>query len=343
MIKEDFAMMNEEVLAQPADNFLALRDKYDPETIRTQFKTQMVGGFNQEEVTKYIQQIKDDYKSFEREMRNEMNELLASREEIEKVMGDAEQLRSSYEKACADLQVYEAEFSEKETEIEQLQNQVCQLTDHREELKKLISEAGQEISRLMEETASFEEEKNLMKLKMAEFERHMDTSEDLENRNSTLAEIIAEKDAEIAELRKVSDEALQELKNEKAKSLNSEISGFKDEFASIYSKIESIAGEQERINGELQQKLNEQIRINGELQKRFDEQTVLNYDLQQKIEEEQLRTAKAENDGASLMRCVSELKGTLFTEQKHLENQLSMLAERRSEISGCLASLQEIL
>jgi chromosome segregation ATPase len=318
-------MMNEEVLSQPADNFLALRDKYNPELIKTQFKTQMVGGFNQEEVTKYIQQIKEDYKSFEKEMRSEINELLSSRSEIEKTMGDVEQLRESYDKACYDLQAYAAECGEKDSEIGQLQTQICQLTDHREELKKLLGEAGQEIGRLMEELGGFEEEKNLMKMKIAEFERQVTYSEELESRNLTLAEIIAEKDAELDELRRISEEALQELKEEKAKSLNSEIAGFKDEFASIYSRIESISGEQRKINGELQQKLDEQVRLNEELQ--------------QKLEAENLRAAKAESDQASLMRCVSDL----FCEQDHIEKQISQLAERRSEIGGRLASLQELL
>lgn len=337
-------MMNEEVvLEQPADNFLALRDKYNPDLIKTQFKTQMVGGFNQEEVTRYIKQIREEYKSFERGMRTEINELLASRVEIEKAMENAEQLRSSYDKACYDLQVYSAECREKDSEIGELQAQLCQITDHREELKNLLAEAGQEISRLMEEAAGFEEEKNLMKLKISEYEKSMASADDLEDRNGTLADLLSDRDAELEELRRMNAEMLEELKQEKAKSLNSEICGFKDEFASLYSRIESITVEQEKMNGELQKKLDEQLSVNSELQQRLDEQAMLNSELQGRFEEERQRAVEAESDQAALMRCVAELKGSLFSEQKHLENQISMLSERRSEISSCLESLQEIL
>jgi len=262
-------------------------------------------------------------------MRSEISDLMASRSEIEKAMEDAEQLRENYDKACSDLHTYVGECREKESEIEQLQTQLCQITNHREELKKLLGEAGQEISRLMDEAAGFEEEKNLMKLKLAEYEKSSTASDDLENRNNILEGIIAEKDAELEELRKISTEALQELKQEKAKSLDSEIAGFKDEFASIYSKIECISDEQRKINGELQQKL--------------DEYSLLNSELEKKLEAEKYRAMRAESEQASLMRCISELKSSLFNEHSHLENQLSLIAERRSEISGCLSSLQEIL
>jgi hypothetical protein len=111
--------------------------------------------------------------------------------------------------------------------------------------------------------------------------------------------------------------------------LSNEITGFRDEVDSIYKKIGTIADAQSKINNELQGKLDEQVKVNDEL-------------LQQ-LDMERLRTVKAEDDKAVLMKCISELKDSLFSEQDLLEVQLNQISERRNEIVGRLTNLQGIL
>lgn len=293
MMNEDIAVMNEEVLST-ADNFLALRDKYSPETARSQFKTQLVGGFHQEEVINYIIQMRDDYKKLDREMRNEINELLASQMELEQAL------------------------KEKKSEIYQLQVQLSE------------SKVGAEI--LAERSACFEEENNIMRLNIAELEKRAPSSdrfEALQQKNAALEEALAEKIVQIDDQQKIIEDAAQQLNLERTRALSNEITGFRDEVDSIYKKIGTIADAQSKINNELQGKLDEQVKANDEL-------------LQQ-LDMERLRTVKAEDDKSVLMKCISELKDSLFSEQDLLEVQLNQISERRNEMVGRLTNLQEIL
>jgi len=293
MMNEDIAVMNEEVLST-ADNFLALRDKYSPELARSQFKTQLVGGFHQEEVINYIIQMREDYKKLEREMRNEINEILSSQMELEQALEG------------------------KKSEIYQLQVQLSE------------SKVGAEI--LAERSACFEEENNLLRLKVAELEKRAPSSdrfEELQQKNAALEEAVAEKMFEIEDQQKIIEDAAHQLSIERSRALSNEITGFKGEVDSIYKKIETIADAQSKINSELQGKLDEQVKANGEL-------------LQQ-LDREHLRTVKTEDDKALLVRCISELKDSLFGEQDLLEIQLNQISERRNEIIGRMTNLQEIL
>jgi chromosome segregation ATPase len=229
VMNEDLAVINEEVLT-PADNFLALRDKYSPETARAQFKTQLIGGFHQEEVINYIIQMRDDYKMSEREMRNEINKLLSS--EIE----------------------FEQALEGKESEIYRLQVQLSE------------SKAG--IETMAERSAGFEEENNFLRLKIAELEKRAPSSdmfEELQQKNAELEEAVAEKTSELEDQQRIIEDAAQQLNIERSRVLSNEITGFKDEVGSIYKKIETIADAQLKINNELQLKLDEQVKANSEL------------------------------------------------------------------------------
>ncbi|HSN58008.1 MAG TPA: hypothetical protein VLR72_00845 [Clostridiaceae bacterium] len=210
--------------------------------------------------------------------------------------GEINELATSKMKMEQELSGITGECMEKDSEIEKLQEQISKMSDQHDEMKGLIAEAGQEISRLMDVEASNEEERNLFKMKIAEFEKETE---------------------------------LQELKQEKARALSDEITGFKDDVFSIYKKIENIAGEQAKINEEIQLKLDDQITANSELK--------------QQLDDERLRATKAENDQAAYVRCICELKESLFREQEHLETQLSQIADRSDDVNGGLMSQKEIL
>jgi hypothetical protein len=338
LIEEDPVMMNEEVLST-ADDFLALRERFVCESTGAQFKTQMVGGFRQDEVKDFIVQMKEDYRTLEQRMKGEMNDLVISKMKMEQELEGREDQQIKLDKAQSDLHTYVSECREKDSEIEQLQEQICHLSDQRDEMKGLIGEAGQEISRLMDVAASIEEERNIVKMKLAEIEKDNMFSDVLEQqivlekqKNISLEELLAEKETE-----------MQVLKQEKARALSNEITGFKEEVFSIYKKIENIAGEQAKINDEIQLKLDGQITANSELLQQLEGQTNINNELLQQLDDERLRAVKAEADQASYIKCICELKESLFRERAHLETQLSQIADRRDDVNGSLVSLQEIL
>lgn len=314
-------MMNEEVLST-ADDFLALRERFVSESTGAQFKTQVVGGFRQDEVKEFIIQMKEDYRTLEQRMKGEMNDLIASKLKMEQELEGTADLQKKLDKAQADLHIYVSECREKDSEIELLQKQICQMSDQRDEMKELLSEAGQEISRLMDISEGVEKENDV-------FEELEQKIEMLQESKLCLEKVIGEKDAEMEELRRIGEDAIRELKQEKARVLNDEITGFKDEVAGIYKKIETIAEEQLKINSELQEKLDQQEEMNNELQRQ--------------VKEEILRAEKAEADQAAYVKCICELKESLFRERAHLEAQLSQIAERRDDVDGRLMSLQKIL
>lgn len=335
-------MMNEEVLST-ADDFLALRERFVCDSTGGQFKTQVVGGFRQDEVKEFILKMKEDYRTLEQRMKGEMNELVASKLQMEQEL----ELREDHR---IKLEALINECREKDSEIKQLQEQICHMSNQRDEMKELIAEAGQEISRLMDVEASVEEERNLLKMKMAEIEKDNVFSDVLEQqielekqKNISLEEVLAEKETELQELRRISSETLKELKQEKARALNNEITGFKDEVFSIYKKIENIAVEQAKINDEIQMKLDDQITANSDLMQQLEGQASINNELLQQLDAERLRAVKAESDQAAYIRCICELKESLVRERAHLETQLSQIADRRDDVNGRLMSLQEIM
>ena len=239
--------------------------------------------------------------------------------------------------------------NEKNLEIAQLHNQIKQMAEKQTELEKYLSVSGLESEQIMERTAGFEQENNILKSKIADSEKELEIQ------------------------RKISEKAEQELKLEKARASNYKINGFKDEIVNIYQQLEQLTTEQVNINNELQQQLElEQLRVNKmedlteeqviiikELQQQFEaeqlrvnkmkdlteEQVNIIKELQQQLEAEQLRTNKAENGLAELIMWVSGLKDKLYSEQNLFETQIKQLAERydqvQSEINGCFLNLGE--
>jgi chromosome segregation ATPase len=211
--------------------------------------------------------------------------------------------------------------NEKNSETAQLHNQIKQMAEKQAELEKRLSVSGLESEQIMERTAGFEQENNILKSKIADSEKELEIQ------------------------RKISEKAEQELKLEKARSSNYKINGFKDEMVNIYQQLEHLTAEQVNINNELQQQLElEQMRIK-KMEDLTEEQVNFIKELQQQLEAEQLRTNKAENGLAELIMWVSGLKDKLCSEQNLFETKIKHLAERhdqfQSEISNCFLSLEE--
>ncbi len=106
------------------------------------------------------------------------------------------------------------------------------------------------------------------------------------------------------EQKKINEEAVLELNMEKAEAFNYKISGFKEEFSSIYEKMENLEYEAKhsaKLNGILKQQLSVQHN----------------------------RAEKAEDDLAKIIKLLSEVEDKVYNKRDILGDEFIQLIEKQ--------------
>jgi chromosome segregation ATPase len=361
-------LSNTENLPDIDDSITQLRIKLDKETIQSTFRTKMIGGLHEEDVLNYIGSLETKYQLIEQEMKKDMDELLSSRNKLQKELETCqataleeknclqESLKHTQDELAAQTDKYknmdltlQALNSKNNTKITNLQNELHHMAEERKELEKILSLSRQEISHARENSARYDQENNILKAKIADLEKKLSNN----GRNE--------------EIRRVSQEYEQRLEAEKSRieQQNLDLETYKEKFLTLEEKLAANIIEMEelrKISEKAEQELKlekakvSSYKISGfkdaigniyqQLENLTEEQVKINDELQQQLEFEQQRANKAEDGLAGLIKWVSELKDKLFNEQNLFETQLKQISERydtyQSEINGCFSNLQDI-
>jgi len=368
-------MTNENALPN-VDNimdFAKFQEKLNREAIPSQFRKNLVGGLNEEDVTKYIVYMEDKGHQLENEIKKGLNEISNYRKKLKKEMEDKQSLQNNLdnyiaeckrkdiimqsldEKGCTEIERLQNELHKMEAErnefekslsdsrpgIAQLQNEIYQLAEERKEMEKLLSDSSMEIERITEESARFKEENNVIHLKVADME-----------------EQIMSKDIQAEEFNAIFQELEQQIEFERSRNekQSEDLEILKQKIASLEATIAETTmeiEEQRKIGEKAEQELKlEKARVssneingfkdevihiykkNETLADEADQHVKIYNELQQQFYLEQERANKAETNMAELVKWISVLRDNLNSEQNLLETQFKQIVDRRNQFQS---------
>ena len=296
--------------------FKKLQQRLNHEAIRHQFKKKVVGGLDEDDVTKYIEDIEAKFKKLEQEYKNATDETYAVKIKLNKELEERDSLLTKIDELKSDLNDYIVKHNKQETEInllneknkserDLLKNQIQIISNERNQLKELLEKSTEEIEQLKGITTKFENENAQLKNKSVE----------LEYENTQIPQLLNEKKQLSEETRalnlKISDYSIEieKLKEHMAKYINDN--------AVIKSKLSGIEIE----NTQLSEHRNELIKQMSD----------------SKAAHEQLldKTARLEDEN-------NALKSKLYEAEKdkelilQLENELTKSGEEISSLNELL-------
>ena len=164
------------------DDFKNLQKRLNHESIRHQFRSKLVGGLNEDDVTTYIEDIEDKLRKLEQENKKVSDDIFSLRNKFNKELEDNYDLQENLHNTQNDLDTYIVECKNKELiiqslnekgslERDQFHNEINQITEERKELEKMLNESGMEIEHVKKYAEGFEEDNSVMKTRIADLEK----------------------------------------------------------------------------------------------------------------------------------------------------------------------------
>lgn len=259
------------------NEFKKLQQRLNHEAIRHQFKKKVVGGLDEEDVTKYIEDLEGKLKRIEQQYKDATDETYSVKvilnkelEEKDKLLTNIDELKSElndYIEKCIQKEILINSLNEgNKSENDLLMNEIQQISNERNELKRMLEEANSEIKQLKECAVKFENENTLLR---NEAESALAELSDITAENNMLKTKLAnaEKDNEqIEQLRNELNKSQEELKSlnelliesdKEMKEMKEFIAEFENEENTLKARISELTEENKQI--ESLQKLNSQM------------------------------------------------------------------------------------
>ncbi|MGD9567376.1 MAG: hypothetical protein AB7V48_03470 [Sedimentibacter sp.] len=162
--------------------FKKLQKRLNHEGIRQQFRTKVVGGLNEEDVTNYILTLEEKLKKLELDNKKATDEIFSLRSKINMELESKDSLLTNLDELKQDLNTYMDECNQKEEAIVSLKekyslenvlmkNEIHQMTESKKELEKTLNESLLEVDELKTKLYDIEltyEELNQKSSKLAE-------------------------------------------------------------------------------------------------------------------------------------------------------------------------------
>lgn len=151
------------------EEFRKLQKRLNHESIRHQFRTKLVGGLNEEDVTQYIEALEEKFKNLELENKKATDEVYALRIKLNSELEEKDSLLNNLEDLKQDLNSYMSECTLKDTAISSikekgsvenvlLKSEIQQLTEQKQNLSESLNASYIEIDRVKEQLTGIENE-----------------------------------------------------------------------------------------------------------------------------------------------------------------------------------------
>lgn len=190
--------------------FKKLQQRLNHESIRHQFKKKVVGGLDEEDVTKYIEDIEGKLKQLEQNYKKATDDIYILRNKFNAELEEKYKLEENIREIKQDLNSYIFECKQKDFAINALKeqynsenmalkNQVQLMAEEKTELKKNIEEININYDKLKENVWVLEEENNNVAAIQAENNKMTEEIEAFE-------ELLNQSGAELEQMRKNAEE-----------------------------------------------------------------------------------------------------------------------------------------
>ena len=338
-----------------------LQKRLNHESIRYQFRTKLVGGLNEEDVTKYIEDLENKLKKLEQDNKKTSDEVYSLKTKLNTELDNKQCIQIQLDEAKQNLITAIVEFKQKQmdyksmnekynTENIQLKNEIQQIAGKLTELEKLSTETKNEkeysvdlqdennalktrIFEITEENIQYTEEleaiKKLLNQSRIECAQLKETSSKLENENSQIKIKISELSYEIIHI--------DNLKNEN-KQMAEEIMAYEEllnqtsiEFDQIEINSNKLKNENILLNeriSELEKDIHEKdYRFNeiNDVYEKLEEQLKIeklrSENIEEQLKTEKLCSEKLNSDSVILKQKINSLQQTINEKLKELEEQ----------------------
>ena len=361
---------NEEINMEENMNELKkLKQRLNHESIRHQFRTKVVGGLNEEDVTKYIEDLEGKFKQLEKNykkatddiyiIRNKLNMELEEKYKLEEDIKEMEQELSVYKYECKQKDMTINSLSEQSnSENEILKSQARQFAQEKTEIERQLEELNIKYEQSKEYVAKLEEENNgvaaiqeenrkmadeieafeeLLNQSSIELEHLRMSAEESEKENTVMkAKIIdlenklSAKDYKINEINRVCQDLKQELEIEKS-------CGEKLNMDLVIFK-QKIVSLEETINEKLEE-LDEQTKSKEKIEQELamEKSKVLSYRIngfKEEFEEMYKKIEKLEEEANESIQSSTYLQQQLAIHQNRADKAESDLASFIKLLSG---------
>lgn len=346
-----------------------LKQRLNHESIRHQFRTKVVGGLNEEDVTKYIEDLEGKFKQLEKNykkatddiyiIRNKLNMELEEKYKLEEDIKEMEQELSVYKYECKQKDMTINSLSEQSnSENEILKSQARQFAQEKTEIERQLEELNIKYEQSKEYVAKLEEENNgvaaiqeenrkmadeieafeeLLNQSSIELEHLRMSAEESEKENTVMkAKIIdlenklSAKDYKINEINRVCQDLKQELEIEKS-------CGEKLNMDLVIFK-QKIVSLEETINEKLEE-LDEQTKSKEKIEQELamEKSKVLSYRIngfKEEFEEMYKKIEKLEEEANESIQSSTYLQQQLAIHQNRADKAESDLASFIKLLSG---------
>ena len=172
-----------------------LQKRLNHESIRYQFRTKLVGGLNEEDVTKYIEDLENKLKKLEQDNKKTSDEVYSLKTKLNTELDNKQCIQIQLDEAKQNLITAIVEFKQKQmdyksmnekynTENIQLKNEIQQIAGKLTELEKLSTETNFN----KEYSVDLEIENNALKTRISEMTEENMQFNEIINENKQIAE-----------------------------------------------------------------------------------------------------------------------------------------------------------
>lgn len=179
--------------------FKKLQQRLNHEAIRHQFKKKVVGGLDEEDVTKYIEDLEGKFKKLEQECKKATDETYALRIKLNKELEEKDSLLTNIDELKSDLNDYMVKYAQKDMAInilnekftadsQALNNEIKQIQEEKNQLSHKLDESRSELEQIREYAIKFENENNILKNRIDLLEKENTQIGLLRNDNARLEE-----------------------------------------------------------------------------------------------------------------------------------------------------------
>lgn len=176
-----------------------LQQRLNQESIKHQFKKKVVGGLDEEDVTKYIVDIEGKFKQLEQNYKKVTDDLYVLRNKLNSELEEKYKLEEKIKEARQDNNTYILESKQKDLTIDSLnenynsenaalKNEVRLLKEEQIELISQLNVLNIKCGQLTEQTLKFENENTVLKTQISELRAENEEKIQLKEKNSLISQ-----------------------------------------------------------------------------------------------------------------------------------------------------------
>lgn len=338
--------------------FKKLQKRLNHDGIRQQFRTKVVGGLNEEDVTNYILTLEEKLKKLELDNKKATDEIFSLRSKINMELDSKDSLLTNLDELKQDLNTYMSECSQKETAIVSLKekynlenslmkSEIHQLAESKNKLEKELNESLIEVDEIKTKLSDIEltyEELNQKNSQLTEERnellKQLSISRDeidyinentikFKNENQQLTERVAvletDNDSLTSRISEMSEDSkLVSVLNEEKIKMEQEIKAYEEllnQSIVKYDQLKENADRYEHENINLNKRIAEIEEEISAKDHKISEINRVSMDLRYQLEIEKSRNKKIDMDLAIFKQKISSLQDTVNSNLAELDEQ----------------------